>query len=199
MATLWEKLTKKKPAEVLLEKTVFNPLDALIGDTVKVNTVDLVGSRLKIASIREVKRQQHLSVDYHLTCEDKEYCLKLNPSNDKKCDVLLLQKISECGYDKAFHEGLADEFVEGDATYWRVNDLKNPWEATTTTLTDFDHSGKVDKDEAVKGKLTYWDYWRETTDEANNKVLEFYFVEMDENGYFTFWVGTEIDPLRIEI
>ena len=212
MATLWDKLTKKKAPEVIVENTIYNLLSARINDAVKINTVDLEIDRFVVKTIREVKRrvngQDFILADYDVA-SDKMLRIRLNPADnpDSKLthDVILFAKLGDdMPYDKAFHEGLAyeenkGEFTEGDATYWRVNDQKKPWNAKTVVLRDLDNSGKVDTNEAVEGELTYWDFWRNTKDEADNEVTEFYIVEMDGDGVFTFWVGTQIDPLRIVI
>jgi hypothetical protein len=49
-----------------------------------------------------------------------------------------------------------------------------------------------------KQALEYWDYSRIVKDEANQKVEEFLFVEMDkDNGWFQLWRGAEVDSRNI--
>jgi len=213
MATLWDKLTKKKKPEVVVENTIYNPFGVRINDSVKINTIDLEKENFVFNAIRQVNRSingvNHSFADYDLGPQ-REQPLRIrlvpmeNPDSKLTHDALLLSKIGECVYNKEFHEGLSFEanegvFEEGETKYWRVNDLQKPWLAKTVTLQDLDHSGKVDLNEATKGALTYWDFWRETEGEGEDKIVEFYIVEMDQDGYFTFWVGQQIDPLRIVI
>jgi hypothetical protein len=213
MATLWDKLTKKKAPEVIVENTIYNPFGVRVNDSVKINTIDLEKENLVFNAIRQVKRTinrvEHSFADYDLGPQrDQPLRIRLvpmeNPDSKLTHDVLLLAKVGECVYNKEFHEGLAFEanegvFEEGETKYWRVNDQQEPWLAKTVTLQDLDLSGKIDINEATKGSLTYWDFWRETEGEGGDKVIEFYIVEMDQDGYFTFWVGQQIDPLRIVI
>ncbi len=212
MATLWDKLTKKKAPEVIVENTIYNPLGVRVGESVKINTVDLDKKNFVFKSPREVKRlidgQKFIFADYDVQELSSKEILRIrlnpieNPDSQLTHDVVLLSPVGEgCGFDKNFYDGLLvnETFTEGEAVYWRVNDVTQPWKAVTITLQDLDHSGKIDKNEAISGELTYWDFWRETADEADNKVIEFYFVEMDGDGNFTFWVGKQIDPLRIVI
>ena len=77
--------------------------------------------------------------------------------------------------------------------------MQDGWNAKTTTLADKNYDGKIDTNEVSKSTLTYWDFWRNTTDEGGNEVLEFYFVEMDVNGYFEFWVGQKLESSRVVV
>lgn len=196
MATLWNYIVKgKKRAE---EDKIYNPLSVYIGTAMKINTLDLEHLIFRIKDISELKHtidnKNFYFCDYLIESNTNqgniEYKLRLVP-NGEKWDVILLKKIAECGYDKNFEEGLAFEsnngvFVEGDAEYWRVNDVKNEW-----------HASIINK----KGKtnISYWDFWRETV-ESDVKILEFYYVEKDERtGYFEFWVGPKVSPERIQL
>jgi hypothetical protein len=205
-STIWEILTKKKkPAPVPQELQIYNPIHAKIGQHVKVATIDLEQFDFAIQFVSEVKRevngQTHSCADYGLLAQSKEKeivkkKLRLIPNEDNGQSVLLLDLVAEFEYDKPYHEGLAweqnnGEAKEGDATYWRVNDLRDPWKACVH---------QVIKGAVKKNQLTYWDFWRETKDEGDNTVLEFYIVEMDEEtGFFQIWCGREIEQDRIEI
>jgi hypothetical protein len=216
MPTLWEILKKKVTKEVPVETTIYNPLGLRKGHTLKIDTLEFEKLNFTVEALRQVVRtiggQKHFFVDYDVVAQPFDgdpVALRVrlvpveNPDSELSHNVVLFKKIGDCAYDKGFHEGLSyeqnhGEFVEGDAKYWRVNDVKTEWKAATTTLRDLDGSGKIDAKEAVQGKLVYWDFWRETEDAAKNKVLEFYNVEMDgESGFFEFWVGQNTDPQRI--
>jgi len=212
MPTLWEILTKKKEVEKPLESLYYNPLELRIGNIVKIDTVDFENLNFSLNSLREVKRKvdgnNHTFVDYAFLAKPYDgdtvnRRLRIVPveNGDKgfNFDIILFNKISECGYDKPFHDGLngQQEFKEGEDTYWRVNDLLEEWVADVAILSDEDQSGKVDVDEIKYSKLKYWDFWRETEDDGGSKILEFYIVEMDESGYFQFWLGHKIDASRV--
>jgi len=212
MPTLWEMLTKKsKPA---VEFKFYNPLKMKIGNSIKIDILDFEKFNFTIQTLREVKRivdnENFLFADYAILArpldgDSVSRRLRLMPMEHSDGNlthkVLLLNKIAECEYDKNFHEGLSYEqnqgiFTEADATYWRVDDVKNEWNATTVTLQDIDNNGRLPPNEIKHGKLTYWDFWRQTEIDGNS-LIEFYFVEMDQNGFFEFWVGSEINPTRV--
>lgn len=212
MPTLWEILTKKHPVQKPLELTIVNPLGLRIGNSLQINTVDYENLTFSFVSLRETQRDigdmSVFFVDYDLLARpydgDPVGCrLRLIPEqgDNKECDVILLHKISECGYDKGFHDGLKgqQEFVEGEVTYYRVNEMNDEWNATITTLADKNYDGKIDTNEVSKAAMTYWDFWRNTIDEGGNEILEFYFVEMDANGYFEFWVGQKLESSRVVV
>lgn len=210
MPTLWEILTGKVKKEVPPELQIYNPLGLLIGNSINIDTLDTEKLGFTLDSLREVKRTVENTVlkfaDYLLVAKpynaDTVVCrLRLVPLADEagiSHKALLLKKLGDCLYDKDFHEGLAyernqGEWTEGEATYWRVDDVKSEWNAEVSNVVG---RGK----QRSNAKLTYWDFWRETQDEGGNTVLEFYFVEMDaESGYFEFWLGKEIDPSRVAV
>lgn len=217
--TLWEMLTKKK---AIAEFEHYNPLHLRIGNTVKIDTIDTADLIFTLQSIREVTRridgEDHKFCDYDLTArpygkDEARKRLRLIPREEKDRnfthDVVLFEFREEFPYEEGFHDWLKNNFevVLGDLNpndpdppkYWRVNDLKSAWEAKTVSMRDEDGNGKIDDDELRKGQLTYWDFWRNVNDEGGNKVLEFYNVEMDQDGMFSIWVGRLIDPLRVSV
>jgi hypothetical protein len=214
MPTLYQIIRSKFKKEAPVETTIYNPLELRKGHTLRIDTLEHEKVVFAVDSLREVARKlggtTNFFVDYDIVArpfdaEPVARRLRLVPvenPGDETHSALLLTKLAECGYDKNFHDGLAwennkGEFTEGDAKYWRVNDLKEPWQAVTKTLRDLDGSGKIDAAEVTPNLINYWDFWRETEDEAGNKVLEFYIVEMDKDGFFEFWLGRQIDLNRI--
>lgn len=238
MATLWEILNRKKQVTPVnapptpVETRYYNPLGLQIGNSVKVGTLDYEDYNFVLRSIREIKStyngQTSKIADYDILARpvnSDAIRLRLRlvplaePDKDLTHDVLLLKFVADFDYDKDYHDGLAFDknqgvAQEGDDTFWRVQDVKEPWEAKTASLADLDNSGKVDDSEVRNGSLTYWDFWRETQDADNQKVTEFYFVEMDGivhkndqgettnlegSGKFDIWRGCKIAANRIKV
>lgn len=222
MPTLFQILFgRKQVAEQPLESKIFNPLDLRVGNALKINTLELERLGFNLKALREVTcnigNEKHSFVDYDLVArpfgsEPVSKRLRLVPANnDVGFDVALIEKIGECGWndegtedfikslDYNVHQGVFTE-GEGDdqVTFWRINDVQSEYKGNTLLLADKDNSGKVDQNEVEKGELTYWDYWREF-EEAGNKLIEFYFVELDQNGYVEFWRGRQLDPNRVEV
>jgi hypothetical protein len=227
MATLWDKLTKKKEPVSPTEFKVYNPLKLKIGDPMKMelfeDTTDLSRINFTVTGLREVVRtiddQDFKFADYMLlgrTLDNQEihYLVRLIPMENAEADithsVILFNRLDGFGYNKDFHEGLAferngGEFKEGDKIYFRPNVagtqemIKTPWDAVTSFIKDLDHSGKIEEGEIKQGALTYWDFGNEFVDDSGHRYIEWYVVEMDGNGYFEIWVGKEIDPSRISV
>ena len=223
MPTIWEMLTKRKQEEevrVSQEELFYNPLAAKIGNHVKIRTIDLEDHSFQITAIRVVERnidgQVFKYADYDLLCrplsgDPIRKRIRLVPMEDTDGDlthdVLLLNYLDGFGYDEPFHKGLAfdqngGEFYEqsNDATYWRVNDVEPEWFCEVATLKDENSDGFVDETEVDRSNMDYWDFWRETIDDDEQTVTEFYIVEMNkDSGWFDIWVGRSIDPNRIEV
>lgn len=85
---------------------------------------------------------------------------------------------------------------DDESEWWRVNDIRTAWEAQTLYVSDVNHDGKIQANEAQVGPLTYWDFYREAEIDGNT-AIEFLFVEMDENHFFQIWRGVMIDPQRV--
>jgi len=217
MPTLWEILKKKVQKEVPVESTIYNPLNLRKGNVLRIDTIEFEKLNFIVEGLRQVVRnikgQKHLFVDYDVVArpfDGDPVSLRIrlipveNPTTDLSHNVVLFKKLDECPYNEEFIKGLdwennKGEFVEGDAKYWRVNDIKTAWICTTKILRDLDGSGKIDASEIEDNKLSYWDFWRKVENEAKNLVLEFYNVEMDGNGFTEFWVGQEIDSQRVQV
>lgn len=203
--TLWEILTTKK---VTHELKHYNPLGLKIGSIVKINTVDTIDHNFVLKGVREVNRyidrKDFKFCDYDVLSGDVRKRLRVIPKNEGY-DIVLFEFREEFPYEEGFHEWLKNnhEVELGDLNpddpphYWRVNDLTKPWEAKTVSMFDANNDNVINDDELEHGKLTYWDFWRDTKDEGGNKVTEFYNIEMDQDGMFSIWVGRIIDPLQV--
>jgi len=99
-----------------------------------------------------------------------------------------------------------DESVQ--PTYWRVDDVRDPYKCRVTVLKDLDGDGSVQKDELEYADYLVWDYHRDTTDPDTKQVYrEFLNVEEEleyEDGetrciWFTIYTGREVEPYQVVI
>src|SRR5262249_35203615 len=129
-----------------------------------------------------------------------------NRSAGKDYNVLMLSLEDEMEYSKEFEALLKDksglfqirEDGEVKEEFSRMYGLKSPYKATVSYLRDINQNHKVERDEIDTLELKYWDYSRETTDEAGQPMDEYLFIEMDgETGWIQMWRGTEIDPNKV--
>ena len=93
-----------------------------------------------------------------------------------------------------FHDVDADG---NDVTYYRVNDVLQPWQAQIATVEDGDGNGVVEKNEIDYHNIRYWDFWTQF-EEDGNTVVEWLIVE-DCDNYITVWKGRSIDPQRVSV
>jgi hypothetical protein len=219
--TLWEMLKAKLQGPV--ESQHYNPLRARIGGSVSINELDLRDLNFFIKEIREYRRRiegrEFVFTDYVLLArplqgDDVWLRLRLNPvaepdrGSGLTHDVLALQLDDEMGYSEEFHNVVNDTTKKFEvrqdgnlvAEYWRINDVASAYHATVAVIKDTNNDGRVDEDEVATVKVDYWDYWRETPDEAGQKFTEFLFVEMDkDSGWFQIWKGHAIDPQQVTL
>jgi hypothetical protein len=216
--TLWEMWTGKK--ELPVEERYFNPMKAKIGSAVTLNDIDLKQYEFFVKEIRETKRiieaKPFLFADYVVQAQPLQgdavvLRLRVNPTHQADSglthNVLVLRLFDEMAYDEGFHGVLTDttkkiEVTEHDATetYWRINDVQDSYKATVSVVRDANQDGTVKEDEVETVPVEYWDYWRETPDEAGNPMVQFLFVEMNtDSGWFQLWRGEEINPQRVVI
>ena len=218
MPTLWQILTKKKEEVIAVENQHYNPLGVKIGSSAKIDTIDSEDMNFNIRSIQEWTRtigdEDYTHADYVMVARPfgsglVKKKIRLVPREDvdghMTHNTLLLNLLDDFEYHEDFHKQLdfesnQGEFQEGDAIYWRVQDVREPYNAILKHISDLDGNGTVEEEEVKESKVTYWDFSRETEDEGKNKILEFYIVEMnEETGWFQIWVGSEIDQNRISI
>ncbi|MCI0378479.1 MAG: hypothetical protein L0215_12795 [Gemmataceae bacterium] len=217
--TLWEYLTGKKNPQI--EEQFFNPFQAKIGSSVTIDAIDYRGDTFFVREIREYKRRidgkEFLFADYVLSARpldglEKLLRLRVNPAVGSEAGLahhaLLLTLWDEFGYDNAFLEVVndsskrfllhQDDVLVGE--YWRIHDVGTPYEAAVSIVKDTGQDGQATAEEVQRTRLDNWDYWRETTDEANNPKTEFVFVEMDkESGWFQIWRGEDINPQCVSV
>jgi hypothetical protein len=173
------------------ETKVHNPLNQKVNDFITIAGHENLYQVLSLQELeREIGGESFLLTDYNVSDGDPEHTVKLRFMDG--CNVLLF-KVDEFEYNEEFEEYMDEQVVEfEEAAYCRVNDVTERYQATVTDIADLDGDGVAEKDEVRTSKITYWDFWRETTDDFDNVVTEFLVVEMDPNGYFTAWRGEEI-------
>jgi hypothetical protein len=217
--TLWEILLDKfsGPSEL----RYYNPLRARIGVSVTIDTVDLRDLNFFLREIREYQRrvgpQEFTFVDYALLArplhgDDVAVRLRLNPipstqrSGGREYHVLMLRLDDEFEYSADFEKLLNDpsglfqirQDGEVQEEFERLHGLKTPYQARVSFLRDINQNQHIERDEIDVLELKYWDFARETRDEADQPVTEYLFVEMDgETGWFQIWRGSELDPQKI--
>ncbi len=157
--------------------------------------------------------------------------LRLIPDDDSSNELghkfQVLRPYMEFGWkfaeDNNFLEVLADEEGvfkiladrDGNAidandqpTYWRVDDVRDPYKCRVTVLKDLDEDGSVQKDELQYADYLVWDYHRDTTDpvtkQAYREVLNVEEeVEYDDDEaqclWFTIYTGREVEPFQVAV
>lgn len=207
------------------EMRYFNPLRAKVGASVTLDVLDYRDGLYTVSEIREYTRaigqQTFKFVDYvllaRLTGDKPRYIrLRVLPGETaltnvavNQCQALLLELDDEMGWDQGgeeLHQVVTDTTgrfaIHQDdvlvAEYWRVNDVLAPYDAQVAVLSDVNEDGSVTNNEVRAERIQYWDYWRETLDEANQTLLEFVIVELDqESGWTRIWNGISIEPTRV--
>ncbi len=208
------------------ELRVYNPLKLKINDQVLIDAIDLRNFNYKVSSIRENNRiidgRKFQSVDYQLngignlagSTERNKVRLRLNPMDmpdpisGLTHNVIALSLYYECGFKEAKDQGLMNavnastgEFEidwNGKRKYWRINDVMSPYTTSVRVLEDMDGNGIVDSDEIREQGVEYWDYHTELLNEANQKYIEFLFVEKSKSdGWFQIWKGSEINSEKV--
>jgi hypothetical protein len=215
--TLWEMLKAKVAGPVELQIT--NPLKLKIGNTVRIDDIDLKDLSFNVKQIMEYKRtiggQDFYFTDYDLLAhplggEDVKVRLRLNPMErpDKAAglthNVVMLRIYDEMAYDEGLYNVVTDTTkmfeVNQDGVcverYYRINNVQDSYKPAVTVVKE----GAKDMDDVQKVNIEYWDYWREEKDEGGTTFNQFLFVEMNkDDGWFQIWRGQEIDPQQISV
>ena len=224
--TLWQRWTEKPEKPVELQ--YFNPCELKIGNSVTVDVLDYRQYHFTVNQIREYKRYELPDgapfTDYVLLAKpvDKEDVwvrLRVFPKTDRMppFQAVLLSLYFECAnedspdsawvaLDKTVRDktGKLQDLEDGKVVgeYWRPTDangnqILREYNASVNII-QASANGKVEKSGVQQQSLEYWDYSRIVKDEANQKLEEFLFVEMDkDNGWFQLWRGAEVDSRNI--
>ena len=173
--------------------------------------------------------------DYNLKAtsvgQDKPIRIKLrlipddDSSNEIGHKIQVLRPYMEFGWrfveDNNFLDVLADEegvfkiLADRDGnpideneqpTYWRVDDVRDPYKCRVTVLKDLDGDGSVQKDELEYTDYLVWDYSRDTTDPDTKQMYREFLnveeeVEYDDGEalciWFTIYAGREVQPFQV--
>ena len=78
------------------------------------------------------------------------------------------------------------------ATFSRINDLRESYEAAVLVVSETTSDGKAALGKAAPVKVEYWDYWRDADIGGGKTAKEFLFAEMNsDTGWFQIWRGRE--------
>lgn len=235
--TLFQILLGKNKRDLRpLELQYHNPLGAKVGNCVSFNHEEgIAGVNFFVEKIAVYETRVHGKKFYHTDyllrgqTLDMDHPIRLrlrlmpddSATNQLGCKVLVMYLYHEQGWDEGLFEVLNDpmgEFhvnqdddgndLEEPWKYWRIEDVKDPYHARVTLLSDTDGDGTVEDEELERLQVTYWDFARDTYDEQEVQFTEYLTIELDEtvvvgedgpSRYFTFFRGTEVDPEQIMV
>lgn len=89
--------------------------------------------------------------------------------------------------------------LEIPVQYWRVDDVRDPYEVTCTTLEDTDGNGRLDDNELETDQAIYWDYHRGMVGQNGEDLGKEYLWVEKRNHFFTILVGSEVDPTTVSV
>jgi hypothetical protein len=195
----------------------YNPLAFRIGSAVNVpysNGAELAGYDFTVSEIREYTRRiggkEFSFSDYVLRGVNKKSFeaedirtvrLRTVPNQAGATDSLLLKLEDEFGFAEDFLNVLKDdtgifEITDDEsgekATFKRINDLRESYEAAVLVVTDTTPDAKAATGKTSAMKLEYWDYWRDEESGVGKTAKEFVFVEINsDTGWSQIWRGRE--------
>ena len=214
--TLWEMFTERLRGGGNGAGIAFaNPLGLLVGSAATVpysNGAEFADYDFSVQEIREYTRriggQDFQFTDYVLRGVNKKTfastdtlpCrLRSIPKQAGGHDSLLLRLEDEFAFAEDFLGVVRDssgtfevkDDESGDtATFSRINELREAYEAAVLVISETTPDGKAARGKTSAVKLEYWDYWRDLDVAAGRK--EFLFVEMNcDTGWFQIWRGRE--------
>jgi hypothetical protein len=194
-----------------------NPLDLRVGSTVAIpyaNGPDFAGYDFTVQEMREYTRrlgaQEFRFTDYVVrgvstksfdAKDEMIFRLRVVPNRAGARDTLLLRLYDEFAFSEDFLTVLKDNtgILELDAekpgaaaTFSRVNDLRDSYQAVVLVVTGTTDDGKAAPGKGTPLKVEYWDYWRDADIGGGNTAKEFIFAEMNsDTGWFQIWRGRE--------
>jgi hypothetical protein len=194
-----------------------NPLDLRVGSAVPVayaNGPEFAGYDFAVQEIREycrrIQGQEFRFTDYVLRGVNTKSMdagdsmttrLRVVPNQAGANDSLLLQLCDEFEFAEDFlavvkdTTGLfkiTDDKSGAEATFSRINDLRESYEAVLLVVSETTTDGKGVAGKVSPAKVEYWDYWRDAEIGGGKTAKEFVFVEMNsETGWFQIWRGRE--------
>jgi hypothetical protein len=197
--TLWEIMKKRLVRDKAVEEQFYNPLEARIGDTFTVNTLDFGRHLLRLQEIhvwdRDYGGQNHPMADYLLANDEAQCLLTVVPSAelDVGHQVLLMTQYypdtpgplgwSEDSANVLQFASESDRFIryegeEREETYFRSPGVVFA-PCRLSVIRDVNRDGKVELDEVDKRSATLWSFARTTQDEANQKFIQYLQLRLD--------------------
>jgi hypothetical protein len=211
----------------IVENNYFNPAKAKIGNSFSVDAIDMIGCIFSLREIWEYKRSMNgidmTFGDYILLSrpigkDDVWLRVRFMPTGDDETPykVLILTKYDEMPFCKELDEACrcgSGEFIitnndTGEQeTFWRLlmngstsKRVLESYDAAISIVKDVNGDGIVESSEVQKKEVEYWDYSRDTKNEAGHVCREYLFIEYDkEYRTQTMWRGTEIDPQNVTV
>ena len=127
--------------------------------------------------------------------------LRVVPNQAGANDALLLRLYDEFEFAEDFlavvkdTTGLfkvTDDKSGAEATFSRINDLRESYQAAVLVVSETTPDGKGAPGKVAPAKVEYWDYWRDADIGGGKTAKEFVFVEMNsDTGWFQIWRGRE--------
>jgi hypothetical protein len=216
--TLWEMLMERLHNRGNGAGIAFaNPLDLRVGSPVAVayaNGPEFADYNFTAQEIREYNRciqgQTFPFTDYVLRGVNTKSLdaddimparLRVVPNQAGANDALLLRIYDEFEFAEDFlavvkdTTGLfkvTDDQSGAEATFSRINDLHESYQAAVMVVTESTPDGKGAPGKVTPAKVEYWDYWRDADIGGGKTAKEFVFVEMNsDTGWFQIWRGRE--------
>jgi len=216
--TLWEMLVERVRGGGNGAGVAFaNPLDLRVGSPVAVayaNGPEFADYNFTAQEIREYTRriegQAFTFTDYVLRGVNTKSLdandvmpalLRAVPNQAGANDTLLLRLYDEFEFAEDFLDvvkdttGLfkvTDEQSGAEATFSRINDLRESYQAAVMIVSATTPDGKGAPGKVAPAKVEYWDYWRDADIGGGKTAKEFVFVEMNsDTGWFQIWRGRE--------
>jgi hypothetical protein len=194
-----------------------NPLDLRVGSAVPVaysNGPEFADYNFTVGEIREYTRriggQEFRFTDYVLrgtntksmdADDAKAARVRVVPNQAGAHDALLLCVYDEFEFAEDFlgvvkdttgQFKITDDKSGAEATYSRINDLRESYEAAVMVVTETTADGKGAPGKISPARIEYWDYWRDAEIGGGKTAKEFVFVEMNsDTGWFQIWRGRE--------
>jgi hypothetical protein len=216
--TLWEMLMERLRGGGNGAGIAFaNPLDLRVGAPVPVahaNGPEYADYNFTVQEIREYTRriggQEFRFTDYELrgvntkTHDADDVMgarLRVVPNQAGAHDTLLLRLYDEFEFAEDFLAVVKDtsglfkiteDKTGAEATFSRINDLRESYQATVLIVAATTPDGKGATGKVSPAKVEYWDYWRDEDIGGGKTAKEFVFVEMNsDTGWFQIWQGRE--------
>ena len=194
-----------------------NPLDLRVGSPVVVayaNGPEFADYSFTVQEIREYTRriegQEFRFTDYVLRAVNTKSLdadatmtarLRVVPNQAGAHDTLLLRLYDEFEFAEDFlgvvkdTTGLfkvTDDQSGAEATFSRINDLRESYQAAVLVVGATTPDGKGATGKVSPAKVEYWDYWRDADIGGGKTAKEFIFVEMNsDTGWIQIWRGRE--------